>query len=292
MSPNGAGRPLPKQYGTDMRRHFLSALAGLLALAAAPLTAQSNGLSQLGTSDSGRGWEAVGRIDFGHRSFCTGALIAPDLVLTAAHCLYDLTTGEKVAIEEIEFRAGWRNGRAEAYRGARRALAHPDYSLQTPDKLNRVPNDVALIQLDRPIRNIRVTPFETAATPAAGDSVGVVSYAQDRSEAPAYEGGCEVMERRQGVLMLTCSVDFGSSGSPIFTIGAAGPQVASVISAKATMEGRPVALATELGPALEVLLEAVAEGGDVLNRGGAVRFIGAEDSQGERREIGARFLRP
>jgi hypothetical protein len=78
--------------------------------------AQETALKRLDTGDDGRGWEAVGRLELAGRGFCTGALIAPDLVLTAAHCLYDSNTGARLDHEKIEFLAGWRNGRASAYR--------------------------------------------------------------------------------------------------------------------------------------------------------------------------------
>jgi protease YdgD len=65
--------------------------------------AQSSGLKRLNTGDESRGWEGVGRLDVAGKGFCTGALIAPDLVLTAAHCLFDRDTGERVDHEIMEF---------------------------------------------------------------------------------------------------------------------------------------------------------------------------------------------
>jgi hypothetical protein len=60
---------------------FRGLAAALLASAipALPLAAQEAALSRLDTGNDARGWEAVGRIDIGTVSFCTGTLIAPDV---------------------------------------------------------------------------------------------------------------------------------------------------------------------------------------------------------------------
>ena len=84
--------------------------------------AQDARLRRLDTGVDAGAWEAVGRLDIGGKGFCTGALIAPRLVLTAAHCLYDKESKQRIDHGEVEFLAGWRNGRAGAYRNVRRAV--------------------------------------------------------------------------------------------------------------------------------------------------------------------------
>ncbi|MFU8777297.1 MAG: trypsin-like serine peptidase [Roseovarius sp.] len=249
--------------------------------------AQDSRLQRLDVGDEARQWEAVGRLELGGRGFCTGALVAPDLVLTAAHCLFDKETGARIDPARIEFMAGWRNGRAAAYRSVRRAVTHPDYAPATAVTADRVRNDVALLELHHPINNTRVTPFETDERPRKGQKIGVVSYARDRSEAPSLQNICEVLARQDGVLVMSCDVDFGSSGAPIFSFEGGVPRIVSVVSAMAEVEGRKVSLGTQLTDPLRVLQAALDGGGGVFQDAAPKMF-----TSGIRRDTGAKFAKP
>lgn len=116
---------------------------------------------------------------------CSGALIAPDVVLTAAHCLavfgpegpHEVFFGE-VLLPRPE--AGGRFARVA------RAVIHPDYDAQTRAY------DAALLRLAVPVD---VTPFPLPdSAPLFGDSVRVVGYGYTK-DATEPSG-----QRRQGTL--------------------------------------------------------------------------------------------
>lgn len=265
--------------------------ASALCLSVVSAQAQeSSGLFQLTTLDDTKAWQGVGRLNIGEIGFCTGTLVAPDLVLTAAHCLFDLRTGKRAEDSEVQFLAGWRDGRASAYRGVRQSVIHDSYEFRGRTDPERVGADIALLQLDQPIRHPSIRPFEAGSTAPRGQELKVVSYARDRANAPSLQDTCHVLEKDAELYVTSCDVDFGSSGAPVFVLEKGVPQVMSVVSAKAEWNDRKVALAVGVDAHLSEMKAML-----------GTRSKGAPETTPPRQKLtfssglqpsGARFLKP
>jgi V8-like Glu-specific endopeptidase len=271
-------------------------------LLSAPLLAQNlpqtrpgdgeNGLRDMASATEARQWRAVGRLDTGV-SFCSATLIAPDLVLTAAHCVFHPETHEPLAIENLTFLAGLRNGRAEAIRQVRRAIVMSDYVHERGPDLDMIGRDLAVLLLRQPISPANIPFLDVAEGPARDDRVTVVSYGEDREAAASIEEGCEILQSRDAVRSLSCEVVQGASGSPVLRVNQGRAEVIAVMSASGNVDGEDISLAVMLDGQMSALLAEAREAGPISTfstRGGSTSFI--SPSNESREGLGARFIRP
>lgn len=200
------------------------------------------------------GWEAVGRLNIGGNAMCTASLIAPDLVLTAAHCMYDVRNGRAVNPRSVNFEAGLNGRHAKASRRVVKAAVHPGYRHGQTGQF-QTGTDIAVLRLESPISPGMIRPLVLAASPERGARVDVMSYSHRNATSPRLQTACQVLAARQGSLITSCRVDYGASGAPVLQSRPGGvPRLVSVISSKAQMGGKRVSLAAPLGHDLHALM--------------------------------------
>lgn len=275
-----------------MRFVLAAVFAALTTVAAVAEEDQPSELMKIMTAYDAQGWEGVGRLNIGWGGMCTGAMISPRIVLTAGHCAFNSRNGRLIEPSQIVFHAGFRNGHATASRKVRRIVVHPDYVFTGPDGATHVANDLALFELASAIQLPNVTPFATSKRPRKGQQVGIVSYAHDRADSPSIQEVCHVLARQRGTLVLSCDVDFGSSGAPVFAEVDGKPLIVSVVSAKAEVRGRKVALGTNLQKPLSEMMAILNSGAGQVIAAPKPTILRPDQPRRLSGGDGAKFLRP
>jgi V8-like Glu-specific endopeptidase len=200
------------------------------------------------------GWEAVGRLNISGRNMCTGSLIASNLVITAAHCLFDPKSGRRIDPTKIVFEAGLMGSRSKASRGVAKAVLHPKYQHRRTGNA-QMGSDIAVLRLAKPISTREIRPLEMSWDANRGDAVGVLSYNYTHATRPNLESSCKVLAKQSTTLVMSCRVEFGASGAPVLQVTPGRvPTLVSVISAKAAMGNTPVSIGTTLDSSLWKLM--------------------------------------
>ena len=194
-------------------------------------------------------WAALGRVQTELGGRCTGVLIAPDRVLTAAHCLVNLATGSLIQPGSVHFLQGFSRG---SYTGHARVAALTVGAGWDPARRAPFGADWAVLALATRIAGPVVPLWQGEITVGAPLLLG--GYQQDRPEVLLADTRCALLGGGRDtsglpLLLHGCAATRGASGAPLLLVLPGGRfAVMGVVSAVENSTGRGVAVpASQVG---------------------------------------------
>lgn len=165
---------------------------------------------------------------------CTGTLIAPNLVLTAAHCVASHKKNWVAPAYRIVFKAQFRNGVAPVHRIGEALVVEGNYM-----ETGNIGDDIALVRLKDPVPTATVPPLSvTEGSLLRGHVLSIYSYGYDASHALARETACRSLAAMGAAMVTSCEAVGGVSGAPVIAMDASGAQrVTAVVSSRLDRTG-------------------------------------------------------
>ncbi len=164
-------------------------------------------------------WSAIGKLFNSTGGACTAVAIAPDKVLTAAHCLYAFRTHQFLRAEAIHFLLGYARGDYRIHARVSSYSLGPGYD--PGNEARTAGSDWAVLTLAEPLPP-SLRPIAVAETvPAAGTAIELGGFAQDRAYLMTADPRCRLIGPVAGGKLLShdCEIQHGDSGAPLLLPG-------------------------------------------------------------------------